>query len=83
MAPQAIFEAGNEPKVAGIHTREEAAASVAGLALPLWSRDRSAVVGSVAIAGPQQRLDEAAVPRLLEALRDASGRLEDVIGFVR
>ncbi|NSX15094.1 IclR family transcriptional regulator [Cupriavidus taiwanensis] len=65
------------------HTREEAAASVAGLALPLWSRDRSAVVGSVAIAGPQQRLDEAAVPRLLEALRDASCRLEDVIGFVR
>lgn len=65
------------------HTREEAAASVAGLALPLWSRDRSAVVGSVAIAGPQQRLDQAAVPRLLEALRDASGRLEDVIGFVR
>jgi len=65
------------------YTREEAAASVAGLALPLWSRDHSAVIGSLAIAGPQQRLSEEAVPRLLEAMREASGRLEDVIGFVR
>jgi hypothetical protein len=31
---------------------------------------------------PPRRRD-AAVPRLLGALRDASGRLEDVIGFVR
>jgi len=65
------------------YTREEAAASVAGLALPLWSRDHSAVIGSLAIAGPQQRLSEEAVPRLLDAMREASGRLEDVIGFVR
>ncbi|MGO4333143.1 IclR family transcriptional regulator [Cupriavidus sp. 2TAF22] len=78
-----------EPQLAEIraqgwaHTRGEAAASVAGLALPLWSRDHGAVVGSLAIAGPQQRLDEEAVPRMLDALRDASRRLEEVVGFGR
>lgn len=65
------------------YTREEAAATVAGLALPLWSRDHSAVVGSLAIAGPQQRLSEEAVPGLLDAMRAASLRLQDLIGFAR
>ncbi|MGO4154973.1 IclR family transcriptional regulator [Cupriavidus sp. YAF13] len=63
--------------------RGEAAASVAGLALPLWSRDQAEVVGSLAIAGPQQRLNEESVPRMLEALREASRRLEEVVGFGR
>jgi len=57
--------------------------SQAGLALPLWSRDQTEVVGSLAIAGPQQRLNEESVPRLLEALREASRRLEEVVGFGR
>ncbi|MGT2493391.1 hypothetical protein ACU4GD_30120 [Cupriavidus basilensis] len=60
-----------------------AAASVAGLALPLWSRDHTEVVGSLAIAGPQQRLNEESVPRMLDALREASRRLEEVVGFGR
>ena len=63
--------------------RGEAAASVAGLALPLWSRAQAEVVGSLAIAGPQQRLNEESVPRMLEALREASRRLEEVVGFGR
>ncbi|WP_416051196.1 IclR family transcriptional regulator [Cupriavidus basilensis] len=65
------------------HTREEAAAAVAGVAVPLWSRDRRAVVGSLGIAGPLQRLDIQAVPRLLDAMRRAKGPIEEVAGFIR
>jgi len=65
------------------HTYEEAAASVAGLAVPLWSRDHQKVVGSVSIAGPRQRLGVDVEPQLVEALRQASESLERVTGFVR
>ncbi len=65
------------------HTQGETATGVAGLAVPLWSKDRSTVVGSLAISGPQQRLGEDAVPRLLEALRTAQAAIASVVGFIR
>lgn len=65
------------------HTREEAAATVAGLAVPLWSRDRRRVVGSLAIAGPVQRIDGEAVPRLIEALKKTRETIEPVVGLTR
>lgn len=65
------------------HTREEAAATVAGLAVPLWSRDRRRVIGSLSIAGPIQRLDGEAVPRLIEALKKAREVIEPVVGLLR
>jgi IclR family acetate operon transcriptional repressor len=65
------------------HTREEAAATVAGLAVPLWSRDRRRVIGSLAIAGPVQRLDGEAVPRLIAALQKTREMIEPVVGLTR
>jgi len=65
------------------YTCEEAAASVAGLAVPLRSRDSRAVIGSLSIAGPLQRLDEHALPRLLDALRTARDTIGPVAGFLR
>lgn len=65
------------------YTCEESAATVAGLALPLRHRDTRAVVGSLAIAGPLQRLTPEAVPRLLEALRTARNTIGPVAGFMR
>ncbi|MBF6988568.1 MULTISPECIES: IclR family transcriptional regulator [Cupriavidus] len=65
------------------YTCEESAATVAGLALPLHHRDTQAVVGSLAIAGPLQRLTREAVPRLLEALRAARKTIGPVAGFMR
>jgi IclR family transcriptional regulator, acetate operon repressor len=63
------------------HTREEAAATVAGLAVPLWSRDRRNVVGSLGIAGPVQRLEGEAIPRLIEALKKTRETIEPVVGL--
>jgi DNA-binding IclR family transcriptional regulator len=65
------------------YTCEEAAASVAGLAVPLRSRDSKAVIGSLGIAGPLQRLSQDALPRLLDALRTARQSIEPVTGFLR
>jgi IclR family transcriptional regulator, acetate operon repressor len=65
------------------YTREEAASAVAGLAVPVWSKNRQAVAGSLAIAGPIQRLDEAAVPRLLDALYAAQHAIKGGIGLLR
>lgn len=65
------------------HTREEAAATVAGLAVPLWSRDRRRVIGSLSIAGPIQRLDGEAVPRLIDALKKTRETIEPVVGLLR
>jgi IclR family transcriptional regulator, acetate operon repressor len=65
------------------HTQGETAPGVAGLAVPLWSKDRATVVGSLAISGPQQRLTEDAIPRLLEALRAAQAAIAGVVGFIR
>ncbi|KAF7964195.1 IclR family transcriptional regulator [Cupriavidus sp. UYMU48A] len=65
------------------YTCEESAATVAGLAVPLYSRDTRTVVGSLAIAGPLQRLDEHALPRLLDALRAARDTIGPVTGFLR
>lgn len=65
------------------YTQEEAAASVAGLAVPVWSKSRRAVVGSLGIAGPIQRLDEAAVPKLLDALYAAQRTIEGVVGLLQ
>jgi DNA-binding IclR family transcriptional regulator len=65
------------------HTREEAAATVAGLAVPLWSRDRRRVVGSLAIAGPVQRIEGEAVPRLIDALKKTREAIEPVVGLTR
>jgi IclR family transcriptional regulator, acetate operon repressor len=56
---------------------------VAGLAVPVWSKNRQAVAGSLAIAGPIQRLDEAAVPRLLDALYAAQHAIKGGIGLLR
>ncbi|WP_322058039.1 IclR family transcriptional regulator [Paraburkholderia sp. J63] len=64
------------------YTREESAAGVAGLAVPVWSRTRQ-VVGSIAISGPVQRLDEAAIPRLLAPLQLAQPKIEGVVGLLR
>lgn len=64
-------------------TREESTVSVAGLAVPLRSRESRAVIGSLAIAGPLQRLDEQALPRLLDALRSARDKIGPVAGFLR
>jgi IclR family transcriptional regulator, acetate operon repressor len=64
------------------YTREESAAGVAGLAVPVWTRSRQ-VVGSLAISGPVQRLDEAAIPRLLAPLRIAQSKIEGVVGLLR
>lgn len=63
------------------HTREEAAATVAGLAVPLWSRDRRSVIGSLGIAGPVQRLDGEAIPPLIEALKKTRETIEPVVGL--
>ncbi|MGV2288260.1 IclR family transcriptional regulator [Trinickia sp. YCB016] len=65
------------------HTQGETATGVAGLAVPLWSKDRTTVVGSLAISGPQQRLGEDAIPRLLDALRTAQNTIEGVVGLIR
>ncbi|SOY70115.1 IclR family transcriptional regulator [Cupriavidus taiwanensis] len=65
------------------YTCEESAATVAGLALPLFHRDSQAVVGSLAIAGPLQRLTPEAAPRCLQALRTARGTIGPVAGFMR
>lgn len=64
------------------YTREESAAGVAGLAVPVWNRTRQ-VVGSLAISGPVQRLDEGAIPRLLAPLQLAQPRIEGVVGLLR
>lgn len=65
------------------YTCEETAQGVAGLALPLWSTDKKTVIGSLVIAGPMQRLDEAAVPRLLDTLQSAQRQIESMIGLMR
>jgi IclR family acetate operon transcriptional repressor len=65
------------------HTSEEAAATVGGLALPLWSRDRTRVIGSLAIAGPAQRLAGEAIPRLLDEMKKARDVIEPVVGLTR
>ncbi|ULX50519.1 IclR family transcriptional regulator [Cupriavidus taiwanensis] len=65
------------------YTCEESAATVAGLALPLFHRDSQAVVGSLAIAGPLQRLTPEAAPRWLQALRTARTTIGPVAGFMR
>jgi IclR family transcriptional regulator, acetate operon repressor len=64
-------------------TREESAPGVAGIAVPVWTRDRQRVVGSLAICGPMQRLDETSVPRLLDVLREAQRRIEGIVGLLR
>lgn len=64
------------------YTYGEAAAGVAGLAVPLWSPNHQAVVGSVSIAGPQQRIGETDQPQLISALLQASKNLEHVTGYV-
>ncbi|MBY4869480.1 IclR family transcriptional regulator [Burkholderia sp. Bp9017] len=65
------------------YTREEAAAGVAGLAVPLTAKGSRSVAGSLAISGPMQRLDESAVPRLLDALSDARRKIESVLSLMR
>ena len=63
------------------YTYEEAAMGVAGLAVPLWSPNHQTVVGSVSIAGPEQRIGESDRPQLISALLQASKSLEHVTGY--
>lgn len=65
------------------YTSEEAVPGVSGLAIPLWSKDKRTVVGSLAIAGPVQRLDEQAVPKFLDALHEARQTVERAIGLIK
>ncbi|WP_028217928.1 IclR family transcriptional regulator [Paraburkholderia oxyphila] len=65
------------------YTSEESAPGVAGIAVPVWMKDRKRVAGSLAISGPMQRLDEASVPRLLDVLREAQRKIEGVVGLLR
>jgi IclR family transcriptional regulator, acetate operon repressor len=65
------------------YTREEAAASVAGVAVPLRSSDGRRVIGSLGIAGPIQRLDGEEVPRMVEALKKTREAIEPVVGLTR
>jgi len=65
------------------YTSEEAVPGVSGLAIPLWSKDKRAVIGSLAIAGPVQRLDEQAVPKFLDALHEARQTVERAIGLIK
>lgn len=65
------------------YTSEEAVPGVSGLAIPLWSKDKRTVVGSLAIAGPMQRLDEAAVPKFLDALHEARQTVERALGLIK
>ncbi|WP_153100346.1 IclR family transcriptional regulator [Paraburkholderia hayleyella] len=64
-------------------TQEEAALGVAGLAVPLWTKDGKTLAGSLAISGPLQRLDESGVPRLLEALLNTRHKIERVLSLMR
>lgn len=65
------------------YTSEEAVPGVSGLAIPLWSKDKRTVIGSLAIAGPVQRLDEQAVPKFLDALHEARQTVERAIGLIK
>lgn len=65
------------------YTSEEAVPGVSGLAIPLWSKDKRTVVGSLAIAGPVQRLDEQAVPKFLDALHEARQTVERALGLIK
>lgn len=64
-------------------TREEAATGVAGVAVPLLSRDGKTIIGSLAISGPLQRLDETTSAHLIDVLQDARRRIEPVLGLIR
>ncbi|WP_035054018.1 IclR family transcriptional regulator [Andreprevotia chitinilytica] len=64
------------------YTENETASHVAGLAVPLRTRDRQ-VIGAVAIAGPDERLNRTAIPKLLAPLLLARDQLERVIGLLR
>ncbi len=65
------------------NTGEEAGPGVSGLAIPLWSKDKRTVVGSLSIAGPMQRLDEQAVPKFLDALHEARQTVERALGLIK
>jgi DNA-binding IclR family transcriptional regulator len=58
------------------YTHEESAPGSAGLAVPIWSRDHKEIAGSLAIAGPLQRLEEPKIPQLLEGLFAAQHSIE-------
>jgi IclR family acetate operon transcriptional repressor len=64
-------------------TSEEAAASVAGLAVPIWAKDQKVVVGSLAIAGLTTRINQSSAPELLGCLRTAQSAIEGVMGLLR
>ncbi|WJF89666.1 IclR family transcriptional regulator [Paraburkholderia bonniea] len=65
------------------YTREEAAATVAGVALPLRSSDRRRVIGSLGIAGPLQRIEGETVTQLVEILKKTRETIEPVVGLNR
>jgi IclR family transcriptional regulator, acetate operon repressor len=65
------------------YTREEAALGVAGVTVPVWTKDKQRVAGSLAICGPMQRFNEVSVPRLLDMLREAQRKIEAVASLLR
>jgi IclR family acetate operon transcriptional repressor len=65
------------------YTREESAATVAGIAIPLRSPIKGHVFGSLAVAGPFQRINDDAAPKLVEALKRTREVIEPVVGLSR